>query len=166
MTTTANRVQELLSACAAITEYVDKRCDVTDENATLVGYANRAMWNLSGKARETLTAPLPTREGEADAAGFTPGPWWVTGDLYIAGEDVYVADCGFSDLSGNTATANARLIAAAPDLYAALKAAVSVIVDMRRENRLHGHITDASARYLHKIEPQIVAALAAVREGK
>lgn len=52
----------------------------------------------------------------------TPGPWWVDAD---PGEGVEVHD-GFGRTASvwgeeDTATANARLIAAAPDLLAALR---------------------------------------------
>jgi len=55
--------------------------------------------------------------------GHTPGPWWVDDD---PGEGVEVQD-GFGRTASvwgdeDTAKANARLIAAAPDLLAALKA--------------------------------------------
>jgi hypothetical protein len=41
--------------------------------------------------------------------------------------------------------------------------AVAVIEDMRAENRLHGHVTDASARYLIRVKPEIEAVLAKAR---
>lgn len=41
------------------------------------------------------------------------------------------------------------------DTLAALKAARTTIESMRAENRLHGHITDSSADYLHHVKPLI-----------
>lgn len=65
---------------------------------------------------------------------------------------------------GPKAKANAAFIVKACNshdaLTNALKEAQGIIINMRTENRLHGHITDASAKYLHKVEPQIDAALA------
>lgn len=71
-------------------------------------------------------------EGGRVGAGFTAGPWPITetgdGKRFVIGEglvegpngyevaEVYSDDCDFV-----VARANARLIAAAPDLYAALK---------------------------------------------
>lgn len=45
-------------------------------------------------------------------------------------------------------------------LVEVLKAQQEVIEDMRLENRLHGHITDASSRYLHHVGPQTERTLA------
>jgi hypothetical protein len=60
-------------------------------------------------------------------AGFTPGPWWTEIDNVFAGatdNSVYVADCApmGGPVDGRPEQiANARLIAAAPDLLAALQ---------------------------------------------
>jgi hypothetical protein len=66
------------------------------------------------------------------AATFTPGPWAVQGQGYST--QVYAADgrhyniCADIDLNGNPENqANARLIAAAPDLYDALVQCRSVL---------------------------------------
>lgn len=70
------------------------------------------------------------------AASHTPGPWRVSttpsGDRVIGigkrtGEGI--ADCGFGTwrVGGEEALANARLIAAAPDLLAAVKSALAFI---------------------------------------
>jgi hypothetical protein len=40
-----------------------------------------------------------------------------------------------------------------------------VIEDMRAEHKLHGHITDASARYLIRVKPKLDAALSAPVEN-
>jgi hypothetical protein len=54
---------------------------------------------------------------------FTPGPWMFEGDEVTATDgDVLVADLSlFSSVAADEWQANGRLIAAAPDLYAALK---------------------------------------------
>lgn len=62
----------------------------------------------------------------------------------------------------NSYDASQRLI---DELVEALKAVQGVIEDMRSESRLHGHITDASAHYLHHAEPAIRAVIAKA-EGK
>jgi hypothetical protein len=57
----------------------------------------------------------------------TQGPWWRDDDGFIAagsGETyVTIADVDFSDLDIDEREANARLIAAAPDMLAALERA-------------------------------------------
>jgi ABC-type branched-subunit amino acid transport system substrate-binding protein len=57
----------------------------------------------------------------------TPGPWTTDGSAHSGDLDVIspagritLIDCEFSDESEDVLTANARLIAAAPDLLAAL----------------------------------------------
>lgn len=72
---------------------------------------------------------------------FTPGPWRVfDGDLVVAGnaQVAYPATLAFPDnpvgldgpYSDEQREANARLIAAAPDLYAALQTAKHVMVNV------------------------------------
>lgn len=82
---------------------------------------------------------------------FTPGPWkifWakdafgkekshlIIGIGELNGEGV--ADCGFGVWRGGSdeAIANARLIAAAPELFEALSAVVADILDYERVNNL------------------------------
>ena len=57
-----------------------------------------------------------------DDKAHTPGPWHAT--LHQVGDEnnVRVADCYSLEKGHDTARANARLIAAAPDLLAALEA--------------------------------------------
>ena len=58
----------------------------------------------------------------------TPGPWTFNGDHVVAGTHTVVADPFASDaLFGGEGEANARLIAAAPELLAALETAVDAI---------------------------------------
>lgn len=61
-------------------------------------------------------------------AGFTPGPWTLSEkrpEAVISGDGNYIADCGVSIIIPPAEqTANAHLIAAAPDLLAALEALV------------------------------------------
>jgi len=73
---------------------------------------------------------------------FTPGPWFAVEDIhdesdgftYIAGYDIKSNGAeivGCEGISGDSAEnlANARLIAAAPDLLGALEAAVTSMLD-------------------------------------
>lgn len=63
----------------------------------------------------------------------TPGPWSLSGANTVHGADCIVAFVGTADeevrrLSGERQSADARLIAAAPDLLAALNAALAYLV--------------------------------------
>lgn len=79
---------------------------------------------------------------------FTPGPWFVTGSglgRYVdanvrAGVLQEVAWCGATEVSEQM-EANARLIAAAPELLAALKTAAEVI----------GHPDDSFSVYMARL---------------
>jgi hypothetical protein len=56
----------------------------------------------------------------------TPGPWHVTGETHVnCAEGFLVASTGYSD--DETDQANARLIAAAPDMLAVCKALLDII---------------------------------------
>lgn len=75
---------------------------------------------------------------ELDAVGHTPGPWgWDAGivppdgperyaDIYVDGDDTIIARFNDQIPEGR---ANARLIAAAPDLLVAAKAAKKFLID-------------------------------------
>lgn len=54
-------------------------------------------------------------------SGYTPGPWEIVADHYITANSEYVAMVDESTVSETEMRANARLIAAAPDMLAALK---------------------------------------------
>lgn len=58
--------------------------------------------------------------------GFTPGPWYVDNDGAVSASDksrrICFTEAMYLDGGKNEAKANARLIAAAPALYEALKA--------------------------------------------
>ena len=63
----------------------------------------------------------------AEKAQHTPGPWTTDGDAYSGNLDIVAStgriamlDCEFSEETEDVLTANACLIAAAPDLLAAL----------------------------------------------
>ena len=62
----------------------------------------------------------------------TPGPWWVDDDGFIASgtDETYrtIADPRCSDMDSETHEANARLIAAAPDLLVALQAVLPALI--------------------------------------
>ena len=61
----------------------------------------------------------------ADKVGFTPSPWEAQIDPYeddpFPGKDFVRVCMGQDDVSGITTPANARLIAAAPELFEACK---------------------------------------------
>lgn len=62
--------------------------------------------------------------------GHTPGPWWENVTLVMAGPDATGKPFTVAEVSGvHNVDANARLIAAAPDLLRELKFAVSVLRD-------------------------------------
>jgi hypothetical protein len=63
----------------------------------------------------------------------TPGPWEVDG-LYVRANGEYICDIKLADDDPNV-IANARLIAAAPELLAALKCAHSALMDRDVEDR-------------------------------
>lgn len=74
----------------------------------------------------------------------TPGPWRIHGDLYIEADDnlILARVEKFMSINGHaTQKANQRLIAAAPDLLAALKECVIV---MRRMDPAQEMVTDDS----------------------
>lgn len=100
----------------------------------------------------------------------TPTPWRTEeGDgCTISTDDVYnVADTSKNGLPWMTKRANAAFIVRAANnherLVDALNNAMQTIHDMRAENRLHGHITDANAKWLIHYEAQAQQALAAAQ---
>ena len=72
----------------------------------------------------TTTTPAPKPDAQpVQAATHTPGPWTNKDTRVMTSEGNYVADCGMSYMIPDYEKhANARLIAAAPALLAALKA--------------------------------------------
>src|SRR6185295_3381598 len=97
----------------------------------------------TGNPTDSLTASTAQQRA-------TPGPWDVRLDAVTghgreravvedAAMQFHIADCGFA--SSKVAVANARLIAAAPDLLAALKAMIFTPAT-RNERRM---IEDANA---------------------
>lgn len=71
------------------------------------------------------------------SASHTPGPWRVdpTGDIgpWIIGDsEDFIADCNCNNsIEDETTEANARLIAAAPDLLECVKEALKVDISLR-----------------------------------
>jgi hypothetical protein len=60
-----------------------------------------------------------------NAPKFTPGPWRIDGDDIRADDKTLVCECGLRrslESAKNDVDANIALIAAAPELYAALRA--------------------------------------------
>jgi hypothetical protein len=88
-------------------------------------------------------------------------PWWrdpVHGNEHSKGNALFMQlerDAEqFDSLSAQVAA-----------MEGAIKAQTAVIEDMRAENRLHGHITDATTQWLLKVKPQVEAALLTATEG-
>lgn len=65
---------------------------------------------------------------------FTPGPWEAYGDLVTAGEH------GATFICEDVGDANAKLIAAAPELYAALEA---LLISDRNRDRAKAALSKA-----------------------
>ena len=82
----------------------------------------------------------------------TPGPWTIHKDYSRANYTVFDADGNYGDTSVETIDANAALIAAAPDLLAALEGA-------RAEARRVVHPTAVDDR-LYRIDRILTAAIA------
>ena len=77
---------------------------------------------MQTKTKTTSPAPKPDAQ-PVQVATFTPGPWANKDTLVMTSEGNYVADCGMSYMIPDYEKhANARLIAAAPALLAALEA--------------------------------------------
>ena len=72
----------------------------------------------------------------------TPGPWDAMIGGSIVTDDALVAEVRFNHFDGPTSRANARLIAAAPDLLEALRAARSLIksTGVTEDSRIGGNI--------------------------
>ena len=97
---------------------------------------------------------------------FTPGPWQTDaecGDESVLGPDgAMVADCAIFGMRVNRTEhinrANARLIAAAPDMYEALLAAKVVIEMMERPEGMGGRVNAALDKRLAQIDAAIAKA--------
>ena len=77
---------------------------------------------MQTKTKTTTPAPKPDAQ-PVQVASSTPGPWTNKDTRVMTSEGNYVADCGMSYMIPDYEKhANARLIAAAPALLAALEA--------------------------------------------
>lgn len=81
----------------------------------------RSERNVNGFAK-SQEAAQPDKAPFSDGSGFTPAPWRVAGKGTIRTETAWVASINWRNRE-----ANARLIAAAPQLYEALSAAMAFI---------------------------------------
>src|SRR4051812_37585185 len=83
----------------------------------------------------------------AERAAHTPGPWLAEADdsSVFDSEGREVADCLTFPFAGEEAEANARLIAAAPELYEALKALI-VLSDSAAWDKAFAALAKAEGR--------------------
>jgi hypothetical protein len=101
----------------------------------------------------------------AKVGGFTPGPWLVEPDqgyfniVAVGREWAIVGSEGIDD------EANARLIAAAPDLFAAAQTALAQITDQRMSQAYYVESGDMHAD-LAELAKQLRAALAKAQGGR
>ena len=112
----------------------------------------------------------------------TPGPWYVdidelmrddsyavtTGE-YLGGDWIASARPLLDDngmVRGAEHQANARLIAAAPDLYAALGRTLAAINDLYRERAHDGHCSLWEAKQMYNNDGAVIAARAALRKAR
>jgi hypothetical protein len=102
------------------------------------------------------TSPAPKPDAQpVQVVSFTPGPWQ-SRHLCVTREGNYVADCDVSYIfSHEEKQANVRLIAAAPDLLAALEQCLPYVDRVRAMSGGDGDLTALTAR----------AALAAAKGG-
>ena len=105
------------------------------------------------KRETSLSVAVDATQGKA-----TPGPWTVQAPMIgmperyiVVGDGFVVADCGLEcppiDGDGFSALANARLIAAAPDLLSASQKAVARIESVR-DAIVPGGIVDQAVQML------------------
>ena len=77
---------------------------------------------------------------------YTPGPWKTSKDRVSDSKRVFIADAWTSDRPVKEREANARLIAAAPDLLEAMENACIALADIKRLAQQHdpatGHYAD------------------------
>jgi len=86
------------------------------------------------------------QEPPVEAVAFTPGPWEKR-DLRIQSKGNYVADCDAGYMfSSEERQANARLIAAAPDLLSALERCLPFVDSIRAMTGGDGDLTALTAR--------------------
>jgi len=95
----------------------------------------------------TMPSTTPPFKQEPPAeASFTPGPWEKR-DLRIQSKGNYVADCDAGYMfSAEERHANARLIAAAPDLLSALERCLPFVDSIRAMTGGDGDLTALTAR--------------------
>ncbi len=91
---------------------------------------------------------------------YTPGPWHLRGDTVLVSPKLQIAQCDRGNKNPNTSQANARLIAAAPELLAALQAAVSslewaanLIGDIPQRSEYMETISDAQSAIRKATQP-------------
>ncbi len=115
---------------------------------------------------------LKTAPSALAVPSHTPGPWWWEGEpggsnlRFKEGEEYDSCVLRYDSyegiwFSGNNEAANARLIAAAPVLYNALRALVEHILDYERVNKLS---PNPGREYCWDVTARAVAALSQANE--
>lgn len=112
-----------------------------------------------------------SQKGKSGAPQWTPGPWFNVGPLgYAVG--VYAETIQIAAVYGPTsnpgAIANANLIAAAPDLYGALKEAAEFIAE-ELQVRMQSFLPDAAedeSGYIGSAERALAMANAALAKAR
>lgn len=66
---------------------------------------------------------------DAARVGHTPGPWSIDGTRIVASDSVCVVDC-VGAMGGDDSQADKRLLAAAPELLAALQSASRALTEL------------------------------------
>lgn len=115
----------------------------------------------------------------ADEAGFTPGPWFLINAECVGGPidpgweaaGCGVAHCGMRARTQEEAAANARLIAAAPDMFEALKPFALMADWLPKDGRVARiRISDdidfeITGKDLHRAKEALLRALISQKEG-
>ncbi len=76
---------------------------------------------------------IPDREPEKDSRGYTKGEWKATDWVMIKGERFYDIETDEEVIATGVIEANAHLIAAAPDMYEALKEGIEELLTCEQE---------------------------------
>lgn len=112
-------------------------------------------------ATKAVNAVQPLKPELPDQPGFTPGEWKIehngSGELVITKEcrDICTVETYYQD-----GTSNARLIAAAPDLYVALDECLAWFeLDPHRTRPIRAHESDVGRKMVDQAQAALAKAL-------